>query len=345
MPIIGLDLGTHTIRAVEFEVNKRNIILSKFGSYENPRIKLTSDSREDLKLYSAALRDFFAEVGFSSSAVVTSIPESQVFTRVIKVPQMSEKELRSSIAFAAEQYIPLPLSEVDYDFEIIDSDLFEKDKMEVLLVAAKNSTTSKYVNLLKSSGLTPKGLEPETLAITRAITQDDQRPGASILLNIGSFDSQIIISYKGHVRFTRTVTVGGDTLTRAISQSLNLEYPQAEEYKKTYGLDRNQAEGKVYEALKPVFDNIIAEIKRSRIFYATRYPNVNISRIVLSGGTALMPGLLYYMVNNLDLEVELANTWRNIQFSPKIEHHKESLTNLGPMFVTCVGLALKEVER
>ena len=345
MPIIGLDLGTHTIRAVELDVNKGSIVLSKFGSYENPRISLNSGSKDDLKLYSAALRDFFSDVGFSSENVVAAIPESEVFTRVIKVPQMSAKDLKTSINFEAEQYIPLPLSEVSYDFEIIDTDLQEKDKMEVLLVAAKNSTTKKYVNLLKSSGLSPSGLEPETLAITRAITQNDQRPSATIILNIGNNDSQIIIAHKEHVRFTRTIAIGGDTLTKSVAQSLNLEYFQAEEYKKTYGLEKAQAEGKVFEALKPVFDNIIAEIKRSRIFYATRNPNVNISRIVLSGGTALMPGLLFYMVNNLDLEVELANTWRNISFSSRISNHKEILQNVGPNFVTAVGLALKEVQK
>jgi len=343
MPI-GLDLGTHNFKAVELKQEKGRIELLRFGLYENPKINLNSESKDGLIVYAAAIREFFAQVNFSSKAVSSALPESEVFTRVIKVPQMSEKELKSSITFEAEQYIPLPLKEVSFDFEVIDSDLAEKDKMNVLLVAAKNSVLNKYVEIIKGANLTPQGLEPETLSVARALGDSEARPSGSLIVNINSEDSQIIIVHKGHVRFTRSMSVGGESLTRAVSQSLNLDLAQAEEYKKTYGLESNQADGKVSAALRPIFDNVLMETKRSKVFYTTHNPNVMIDRIVICGGTALMPGLLFYMANNLDLEVELANPWRNVVFSSQVEKQKEALARTAPAFVTAVGLALKDLK-
>jgi len=165
MPIVGLDLGSHTIRAVEMEEQKGRIVLRKYGSYENPNINLQTDSQKDLDKYSAALREFIAEIGFDTPNVVAPIPEGEVFTRVIKLPHMNEKELKSSIEFEAEQYIPIPIKEVTFDYQILDPDITDKDKMNVLIVAAKHATLSKHVNVLKGAGLVPKALEPETLAI------------------------------------------------------------------------------------------------------------------------------------------------------------------------------------
>ena len=345
MPIIGLDLGRNKFRAVELDNEKGKVVLKKYGTYENSKLNLASESKGDLDAYSNSIKSFISDTGFSTTSIAVSLPESEVFTRVIKLPLMTEKELKTSIMFEAEQYIPLPLKDVNFAFQIIDADITEKDKMNVLLVAAKNTILEKYVNILKNAGLVPKGIEPETLAIERALSSNPNQPSASILVNIGSHETLLIVTYRGFVRFTRSLNMGGDDLTKAAQQHLGLDIAQAEEYKKTYGLDVNQVEGKVYEAVKPVVDNILAEIKRSRIFYTTHNPSVNINKVILSGGTALMPGLLFYFANNLDLEVELANPWRNIQIHEKLESQKQHLIEQGPVFAGPVGLALKEVKQ
>jgi type IV pilus assembly protein PilM len=219
----------------------------------------------------------------------------------------------------------------------------EKGKMDVQLVAAKKTILEKYVTILRGARLIPRGIEPETLSIGRVLGDSPDHPSASVILNIGYTETLIIITYRGFVRFTRSITVGGDVLTRAISQGLGFDYVQAEEYKKAYGLDTNQAEGKIFAVLKPLFDNIIQEVVRSKMFFTTHNPDININRVILCGGTALMPGLFFYMANNLDLEVELANPWKNIQFSDKVTSKKEELLQQGPVFAASAGLALKEI--
>jgi type IV pilus assembly protein PilM len=344
MPILGLDLGNQTFRAVEMEEQKQKIVLRKYASHVDPVLNLHSSSEKDHIKYGEALKVFVEESGFTTPNVVIPLPESDVFTRVVSVPQMNEKELKSSISYEAEQYIPIPIKDVNFDFQILDQDPTDKDKMNVLIVAARHSVLNKYVKILKTAGLKPKALEPESLAIGRILGDTINKPSATIILHIGATDSQIVVSYRGHVRFTRSVSVGGDDLTKAVEQALGFDYSQAEEYKKTYGLDTRQAEGKVAGAIKPVFDKILDEVKRSRVFYTTHNPNVIINRMIIAGGTALMPGLLFHVANNLDLEVELANPWRNIELVKSLQEQKNKIIEQGPLFVTAVGLALKELK-
>lgn len=340
--VLGLDLGKHTFRAVEMERSKKGNVLIRSGLYDNPKIDLEDPAKNSVKEYSHSIRDFIHDSGFSTSKAVLALEEKEIFMRVINVPQMSDKELRSSITFEAEQYIPLPLKEVNLSYQKLDIPTNQKGRISVQLVAAKKQVIEKYINVVKDAKLTPVGVEPEALAIGRALTSENTNE-ANLILHLGLNKSLIIITFKGFVVFTRTLSIGGDAMTRTIEQNLNLDYMQAEEYKKAYGLNQDQAEGKIYTAIKPLFENIISEVGRAQVFFTTHHPSVNINRVVLSGGTALMPGLLLFMANNLSLEVELANPFRNIEFSKEIENKKDWHLENGPLFAAPVGLALKEI--
>ena len=131
MPILGLDLGKHTLRAVELERSRDKITLLKFGTYENPKIDLDSDSKDEATNYSNAIKKFVIDMGFTAREVVISLPEQHIFMRVINVPKMSDKDLHNSIQYEAEQYIPLPLKEVNLSYQKMDADYPDMGKMNV----------------------------------------------------------------------------------------------------------------------------------------------------------------------------------------------------------------------
>ncbi len=345
MPIIGLDIGKRRFRAVELDKHKDTHVLNNFGTYDGQELNLNFSSEEAINTYSSAIKDFMRDHNFSTSNVVVALPEQDVFIRVIKAPKMSEKELKNYISLGADEYIPISLEDATFDVQIIDSEMLTEtsEEMSVLLVASKNEILNKYVTFLRKANLVVRGLEPETLSLERVLGDTEQRSSASIIVNIGTTYTQIIVTYKGFVRFTRSLSIGGDELTKAIQKELNLDYMQAEEYKKVYGLDESQVEGKVFKAVRPMFDNILLEINRSKTYYTTHNPDVIINRVILSGGTALMPGLLLYIANKLDVEAELANPWRNIKISEKISHSRQELLDTGASYSTAVGLALKKV--
>jgi type IV pilus assembly protein PilM len=343
MPVIGLDLGSHSFRAVELERKKNQIVLNKFGSYANPRLDLDSGNKDDTDLYSNALKDFFSETGFGTPNVVVGLDESQVFMRIIKIPQMNDRELRNSVKYEAEQYIPLPINEVNLSYQKLDIDYADKLKLNIQLVAAKKTVLDRYVNIVKKANLIPKAIEPETIAIGRALGDTQESPMATLILDIGLARALIIIVYGGFVRFTRSIPIGGEVISKSIQQGLGLDFSQADEYKKVYGMDQNQVEGKIFNIVKPIIDNIILEVHRAAVFFTNHNPSANIKRVILTGGTALMPGLLLYTASNLDFEVELANSVKNITISDKLNGQKSLITEQAPLYSAAIGLALREI--
>jgi type IV pilus assembly protein PilM len=342
MPVIGLNIGKRSFRAVELETKKDKLILNAFGTFINPKITADPNSPEDIKLVAGALEQFVSETGFSTSDVILSIDETHVFMRIIKLPIMSDKELRSSIKYEAEQYIPLPLDQVNVSYQKLDQDFTEKGKMSVQIVAARKDTVEKYVEILRKAKLVPRAIEPETIALGRSLGDSQEAPSGTMILEMGYSSSLIVVSYGGFVRFTRALPIGGDVITKTIMQNLGLDQDQAEEYKKAYGLDDFQGEGKVALVVKPIIDNLILEVQRAAVFFTNHNPSANIKRVILSGGTALMPNLLSYVANKLDLEVILANPLNNIEISPKLEKQKQQLIDDAPIYSSAIGLALRK---
>jgi type IV pilus assembly protein PilM len=341
MPVIGLNLGKSSIRAIELEKKKEGLVVTNFGAYDNPRLNLDSTDKNDVDAFAESLKHFITEIGFNTPNVCIGLHESNVFMRVISLPQMNDKEFKTSVKYEAEQYIPLPLDQVNLSYQKLDPDFTDKNKVNIQIVAAKKEVLENYVTLAKKAGLVVRAIEPETLALGRILGDTRDKPIGTMILKLGYSGTLVVVSYGGYVRFTRVVTVGGDILTKIIQQSLNIEPEQAEEYKKSYGMDRYQGDGKVYEVLKPTIDNLVLEIKRASMFFTKHNPSASIKRVILTGGTALMPELITYIANNLDVEVQVADPLRNLTISPKLDKQKGALIEQGPRYSTAIGLAMR----
>ncbi len=344
MPVVGLNIGKRSIKAVELEEKKGKIILTNFGTYTNNKFSSTSDSIEDVSGIASSLGEFFSETGFSTSDVILSIDETYVFMTEIKMPIMNDKELKSSIKYEAEQHIPFPLDQVNVSYQKLDENFSEKGKMSVQIVAARKNVVEKYIDIVKKAKLVPKAIEPETVALGRVLGDTKEYPSGTMILELGFKNSLMVVCYGGHVRFTRSIPIGGDIMTKTIMQNLDLDYTQAEEYKKVYGLDPYQGEGKVAQAIAPIIDNIIVEVRRGLLFFTNHNPSANIKRVVVSGGTALMPNLILYIADKLDLEVMLANPLNDIEISPKLEKRKQGLVEDAASYSSAIGLALRGVK-
>jgi type IV pilus assembly protein PilM len=145
---------------------------------------------------------------------------------------------------------------------------------------------------------------------------------------------------RGDLTLTQAVETGGTAIARSVASELGLDIKQAEEYKKTYGLDETKLEGKVVAAIKPILEVILTEVKRVLAFYATRGGKEPVKRAVLSGGTAMLPGLVQYFMETLSLETQIGNPFTSITLTDK---QKQALGDDGPLYATAVGLAQKPV--
>lgn len=335
---LGLDIGSHSIKLVEIIKDKTSPTLLAAGSAPTPPKALTSPVEADLQALATSIQKLIKDTGAKSDTVNIALPESQVFTRVITVPQLSSRELASAIKFEAEQYVPLPLDQVNLDYTVLrDSKETGLNSMEVLLVGGPKALIEKYMTIMEYLEVNVNAIETEIIATSRALTRSVPNIKSVMIISIGVKTTDLAILRNGILTFTRSIGAGGEALTRSIAQKFGFEFVQAEEYKKAYGVEADKVEGKILASVQPILDTIIGETKRAVAFYQQKYHDETIDTLLLNGGTARLPGMVVYLTEQVGIETQLANPWVGITKDARFN----VLDAEGPSFGIAVGLALR----
>jgi type IV pilus assembly protein PilM len=334
----GIDFGNHTIKVVELSGDLiENASLVSFGSHSTPFGVVSNENTEYIDQLAQALKDAVKDAGIKTKYAVASIPESAIFSRLIETPRVPEKDLPDVVYWEAKQYLPIPIDEVQLDYLVINKEDDESSDLKILIVAAPKNLVNIYVTVIKKAGFEPVALETEAVAISRAVSFKTGMDNAFIV-DMGAQSTDISIMNNGRPVFSQSISTGSDALTKAIAADFGFEYVQAEEYKRNYGLDKTQLEGKIYNSLKPVMDLITSEIQKALEFFRSKNPVGVPSKIVIVGDGAMLPGLVVYFAESLSMEILLGNPWENIQMN---KNQAQALAKGSPGYAVAVGIALK----
>ncbi len=339
---VGLDIGFFSIKVVSLISDKGQYRLNTLGAIPTPQPGMVSEQESDLEALADAVKKLLATAKIDTKEVVVALPESKVFTRVIDdLPYLTDQELQSAIRYAAEEFIPMPLSDVNLNWQVLArSDGKNKNaRTIVLVIASPKNAVNKYIKVLSMAGLKAKALETDIIAATRSLVSRNPFSPDTLIIQLGATTTDFAAVSQGLIWLTRSISTGGIALTRQLAQQFNFEALQAEEYKKVYGLSQDQMEGKVLEALKPLVDIIVQEGRRIIQAFDSKYPQNQIKRVVLSGGGAKTPGMVIYLANVLGLEVQEADPWYGII---KDNSMAAKLALEAPFYSVAVGLALRE---
>lgn len=335
----GLDIGSNTLKAVWLAKDKNGFFLQAAGTVPAPLRGMMSESPLDQEEMAKAIRMLLEEAKINTRYVNIALPENQVYTKVIETPTLSDKELASAIYWEAEQYIPVPLQNITLDYKVLyrPETKAAGQMMRVLLVGAPTALIDKYEKVIGYAGLSINAVETELLSLTRAIVVGEHFP-STLIVSIGAISTSLAIVHDGMLVFAYSLPAGGIAISRAIAADLGFALPQAEEYKKVYGLADSALGGKIGKVTEPILSSILTEIRKATAFYAERYTNDPIKQIILSGGTAKLPGLATYFTSNMGVETAIANPWKLLvpQEVPKdvIENASE--------YTVAAGLAMRD---
>lgn len=332
----GLDIGSRTIKAVELSKEKNSISLKSAGvvGYSGLELEKVNDKRELAKV-ADIIRKLFKDTKISSKKVAIALPEPQVFTRLIKLPLLTDQEIASAIKWEAEQYIPIPANEAIIQHQIIERrENLTPPVVLVLLVAAPRVIVEKYVKVATMAGLNVEVAETELIALSRVYGQAEQ---TVVVVDSGARSTDLAIIKGGNLIFSRSIPTAGVAFSRAVARALGVSDSQAEEYKKTYGFISNQLEGKVATALDPVFQIVVEEIRKAVHFYNSEERGDVPSLMVLSGGLSGMPEVQARLAKLLNMEVVIGNPFGNIKVDPNMQ---KNLTAYAPLYSVAVGLAM-----
>lgn len=338
---VGLDVGATSIKAVWVTRDKDKFILDSAISNPTPPKGMLSESPLDQEEMANAIKSLIGRSRIPTSYANIALPESQVFTKVLEMPVLTDKELSSAIYWEAEQYIPVPLANMTLDWKVLSKSTDPQGpKMQVLLVGAQTSLIEKYQKVLGFAGLAPHAVETEIISTIRALSSISNFPN-TLIVHIGTVSTSLAIIKAGTIVFTYSIPTGGNAMTRAIASDFGFAAPQAEQYKKTYGVSGQALGGKVGQAIVPILGSLVTEVKKALAFYNEKYKNDQpVSQILLSGGSAKLPGIDSFFVDNCAIETVVANPWAifGSQQLPK------DILDSGAEFAIAIGLAMRGLE-
>lgn len=335
MPALAIDIGTYTIKALHGKPGQQVNVTRAVELFNTTGISLPNDEAQMTAL-GTLLESFINDNKLPTRDVRLSLPETVVSTKVISIPPLSDAELASAITWQAEQHIPIPPEELALEYQV----LFRPPKgqagtpMRVMLIGARKPIVEKYVNMFAALGIEPTILETQVMSVIRSLQVAATDP-VTLVVHIGASTMDMAVVNQGEVEFVVTHISGGQLLTKTLEQSIGLDPKQAEEYKRTYGLLPDQFEGKVRAALLPAVQVFTTEMQKATRFFLNQHPTLSVQRVVLSGGTAQLPGLVQYVTETLGTEVLVA--------SPFAQSKGEIPELNQTAYSVCMGLLMRSV--
>jgi type IV pilus assembly protein PilM len=336
MPAVAIDIGTYSVKAIAANPGEKPDIKRIVEVFNTTGMAVPSDEAAVEKM-SALIDSVFTDYDLPRTDVRIALPETIVSTKVIPLPPLSDAELASAINWQAEQHIPIPPEELALEYQVLfRPGRNDKQPMRVLLVGLRKTVIDNYVNLFHNLGVEPSLIETQVISIMRSLQFVPQDP-TTLIVHIGASSMNMALVHQAELKFVLSHLNGGQLLTKALEQTLAMDSTQSEQYKRTYGLDQAQFQGKVREAMLPAARLLVTEVKKALQFFVNQNPQDSVKRIVLSGGTAVLPGLVQYVTEETGCEVLVSAPFTNATGEIPQQINQPSMT-------VCMGLLSRSLS-
>ena len=341
--LVGLDIGSRSLKAAEISESKRGRELKVFGITEIAHGAIEDGTINDPESVAESIRQLFKAYNIKERNVAISIGGYSVIVKKIAVQTMDEEQLQETIHFEAEQYIPFDISDVNLDFQILGDNETNPNQMNVFLVAAKKEMVNDYVNLANLAGLNPCIVDVEAFALQNTFEANYDTAGDNVaLIDIGASKTSLNILKGNNSVFMRDVSLGCMQINQKIISLIDCSYDEAEQLKYGGGSDRLSDED-----LKGMVSSVVAdwctEIRRALDFFYSTYPDDQIKRIILSGGGANIAEFRELLAVEASAEVETINPFRNIYVDDN-RFDPDFIKQVGPQAAITAGLAIRKVN-
>jgi len=342
---IGLDIGSTAVRAVELAGGDPPTVLRAAqvplpaGAVENGEVR-------EPEAVTEALRELWERGGFKNRRVWMGVGNQRVVVREIALPFLPEKELRASLGFQVQEFIPMPVDEAVLDYDPLGE--FEQDgrqMMRVLLVAAQRVMVDGLVSAAMGAKLEPVGLDLVPFAMVRAVGTSDagmdlEETGDEAVIDIGAHVTNIVVHARGSTRFVRILPSGGRDITTAIARGLGVEDDVAEQLKRGEAVEMENAPSAddVREIAMQRAQSFVDEVRSSLEFYTAQAQGARIARVLVAGGGSKLNGFLDLLRQRIPVQVDQGRVFEHVQ--SQLSLSEEAIAEAEPVLTVAVGLAI-----
>ena len=346
--VIGLDIGTHAVRAVELSIGRGRPVVRRMGQVTLPAGAVVAGEVMDATEVAAALRRLWKEAGFTSRNVVVGVANSRVVARMADLPDLPESELRSSLRYQVQDLIPIAIDEAELDFQVIDRFTTDEGdpRLRVLLVAAHRDMLRSVMATLDAAGLSPSRIDLVPFALIRALHDpsawldaDQPTSGHEVIIGAGAGVTNVVVHDNGVPRFVRTLPTGGGSVTEMLATDLDLPADAAEAMKRGLPGADEMADRRVDDIAAASLMPLVAEIAGSLDFHIAQSGEGEFRRVVLSGGGARLRALRGALEEQLGVPVVDGDPYFGLDLS-KVPLDEDVVQASADIFTVAIGLAL-----
>jgi type IV pilus assembly protein PilM len=348
----GIDIGQTALKALQcrpHEKEPRRLVVESFDYIEYPKI-LTQPEAEPAELIREALQTFLSRNDLKGDTVAISVAGQSGLARFIKLPPVESKKIPDIVKYEARQQIPFSLDDVVWDYQQLtggsEEDGFALEP-EVGLFAMKRDQVARALAPLEEAGIEVDLIQLAPLAVynyvcfdrfedLRSQPYDPAKPPAStVIINLGTDTTDLVVT-NGYRVWQRNIPIGGNHFTRALSKELKLTFVKAEHLKR----NATQAEDPkaVFQAMRPVFSDLLAEIQRSLGYFQSLDKAAHIGEVIALGNAMKLPGLQRYLAQNLEQDVKPIEEFNRLSTGSAggNAQYKENILSFGPAYGLCV---------
>ena len=332
-PLIGLDINTTDIKVMAIDPRKRTVI--SYGVIDVDSKKMKTALEEDPAYLTASIKTLLSDkiIGeLPSDHAVVSIPTSRTYARTFTIPAASEKNLQEAVELEVGQYVPIPVSLLYIDYEVIER---TKETLTITMSAVPKITVDNILQACDEAELTVNAIEPGINSIARLLKATEGGTLTTVIVDIGPSQTDIAV-LDNTIRVTGGTTVGGHTFTLSIAKHLGVTLENAHQLKVLNGLNPGPRQKKMSTALEPNLKQITSETRRVIRYYNERIANgVKIEQLLIVGGGSNVPGIGEYFTNDLLMPARVASPWQELNFGELEQPAKQ----FRPRYISVAGLA------
>ena len=342
---IGLDIGSTAVRAVELAGGDPPTVVRAAQVPLPPGADENGEVREP-EAVTEALRELWQRGGFKNRRVWMGVGNQRVVVREIALPFLPEKELRSSLGFQVQEFIPMPVDEAVLDYDPLGE--FEQDgrqMMRLLLVAAQRVMVDGLVSAAIGAKLEPVGLDLVPFAMVRAVGTSDagmdlEEAGDEAVIDVGAHVTNIVVHARGTTRFVRILPSGGRDVTNAIARGLGVEDDVAEQLKRGDVVEMEDAPSQedVRELAMQRAQSFVDEIRSSLEFYTAQSQGARIGRVLVAGGGSKLAGFLDLLRQRIPVQVDPGRVFEHVR--SQLSLSEDAIAEAEPVLTVAVGLAI-----
>jgi len=338
---LGIDIGDSSLKMVELKKKGRKVFLSNYAFSENVS-EVNFTKIDNVDYLAQAILKVRQEAGITATKVTASLPTFAVFSSIINVSNVDNKNILAAINEEAKKVIPLPLDEMILDWKIIpgpDGKIPNKGNMRIFLTGSPKKLVRKYINVFKKANLNLVSLETETFSLVRSLIGDDKE--TVMITEIGANSTDIFIVKESIPVLNRSLSVCSSTITSALSEKLGMTFAQAEQFKLdlSVALGNNDKE-ELPQVIAKEIEPIVTGIQYMLDFFRSQNGG-EVEKIILSGGGAMLLNLSEYLSKRLNTKVIIGDSWSRIYYPEEL---KPVISEIGPKLSVAIGLAMREIQ-